>query len=163
MSVGAGGIIVVVARTDQRRVRGRGREGNDDMGGGAMDLMMAPHVLRAESCELVVTVDYVILPGVTLRTNDSATCRSLCRGTGRRGTTPGADCCMVRSTRLRSFVCFVVQSVVYAFIEVLCSYITSSARYQLPGGVRKKTAVFQWSVVCSVPGICFCVLVRAGL
>jgi hypothetical protein len=99
VSVGAGGIIVVVARTDQRRVRGRGREGNDDMGGGAMDLMMAPHVLRAESCELVVTVDYVILPGVTLRTNDSATCRSLRRGTGRRGTTPGADCCMVYGTK----------------------------------------------------------------
>lgn len=49
VSVGAGGIIVVVATTDQRRVRGRGREGNDDMGGGATDLMMAPHVLRATS------------------------------------------------------------------------------------------------------------------
>ena len=35
------------------------------MSGVAMDLMMAPHVLRAESCELVATVDYVILPGVT--------------------------------------------------------------------------------------------------
>jgi hypothetical protein len=51
VSVGAGGIIVVVARTDQRRVRvrARSREGNDDMGGSAMDLMMAPHVLRATS------------------------------------------------------------------------------------------------------------------
>jgi hypothetical protein len=49
VSVGAGGTIVVVATTDQRRVRGRGQEGNDDMGGGATDLMMAPHVLRATS------------------------------------------------------------------------------------------------------------------